>query len=52
MPSLLIPVGMEIAGSPAKLAGIVHESDMYISSGLLVFSPNLKAVLGVVGEIR
>ena len=52
IPSLSKPVGMEIAGTPARLAGIVHKSDIYISKGLLVFSPNLKAVLGVVGDIK
>ena len=35
-----------------KLAGIVHKSDMYISKGLLVFSPALNAAVGVVGEIK
>ena len=41
IPSLSKPVGIEIAGIPARLAGIVHKSDIYISKGLLVFSPNL-----------
>ena len=43
---------MLIDGKPAKFAGIVHKSDMYISSGLLVFSPALNAAVGVVGEMR
>ena len=46
------PVGMLIAGRPAKFAGIVHKSERYISSGFSVFSPNLNAGDGVVGDIK
>ena len=46
------PVGMLIAGRPAKFAGIVHKSERYISRGFSVFSPNLNAGDGVVGDIK
>ena len=44
------PVGMLMAGRPARLAGIVHRSDKYISSGFFVFSPQPNAGVGVVGD--
>ena len=37
-----------MAGSPARLVGIVKTSERYIASGLLVFSPNLNATDGAV----
>jgi len=43
------PQGIEIAGMPLKFAEIVKISDKYIDIGSLVFSPILKAVVGVVG---
>ena len=45
-----MPVGILIAGSPAKLTGTVKTSFRYISTGLLLsFDPNGKAAVGVVG---
>ena len=41
--------GIEIAGNPAKLTGTVKISFKYIETGSLVFSPILKAELGVEG---
>ena len=41
---------MLMAGKPARLAGIVHKSDKYISSGFFVFSPKPNAGVGVVGD--
>ena len=52
MSSFDSPVGILIAGIPARFAGIVQRSDIYISNGFSVFSPNLKAGVGVVGDIR
>ena len=45
------PLGIEIAGKPARFTGIVQISDKYIVSGSSIFSPILKAVVGDVGEI-
>ena len=39
-----------MAGRPARLAEIVKMSCKYIETGSLVFSPNGKAVEGVVGK--
>src|SRR3989339_349421 len=47
-----LPHGIEIAGIPAKLTGIVAMSDKYIESGSFAFSPILKATVGDVGEIK
>ena len=44
-----MPAGIEIAGNPAKLTGTVNISFKYIETGSLVFSPILKAALGVDG---
>jgi hypothetical protein len=46
------PLGILIAGIPARFAGMVQRSDIYISNGFSVFSPNLNAGVGVVGDIR
>ena len=51
-PSSDRPAGMLIAGTPARFAGIVAMSFMYIASGSSIFSPNLNAVDGLVGETR
>ena len=50
-PSSDRPAGMDMAGMPARLAGIVAMSLTYMASGSSIFSPNLKAVDGLVGEI-
>ena len=39
-----------MAGTPARFAGIVAMSFMYMASGSFIFSPNLNAVDGLVGE--
>jgi len=44
----LFPQGRERAQSPARFAGIVKKSDMYMETGSF-FSPNLKAAAGVLG---
>ena len=41
---------MLIAGSPARLTGIVQTSLKYMASGSLVRSPTRKATVGEVGE--
>src|ERR1700691_866458 len=51
-PASPVPKGTETAGSPARLVGIVKTSERYIASGLLVFSPNLKATDGAVAPRR
>ena len=43
------PQGRLIAGSPAKLAGIVSRSERYIETGSSECEPALKAVVGAVG---
>ena len=43
------PAGSTISGD---YTGIVHKSDIYISSWLSDFSPNLNGSEGVVGDIR
>ena len=43
------PAGIDIAGIPAKFTGTVNMSFKYIDIGSLVFSPTLKAELGVEG---
>ena len=40
---------MLIAGTPARLAGMVVMSMAYMAIGSSVFSPNLNAVTGLVG---
>ena len=49
MPDGQKEVGIEIAGKPARLTGTVNISFKYIEIGSLVFSPILKAALGVEG---
>ncbi len=44
------PTGMEIAGCPLRLEGMVHTSLMYIASGSWVLAPSAKAVVGLVGD--
>ena len=46
----LRPHGMLIAGRPARLAGMVQMSLMYMASGSSVREPALKATVGDVGE--
>ena len=46
---LIRPIGIEIAGTPARFAVTVKMSDKYMATGSLTFSPALKAGLGVVG---
>ena len=48
-PFASIPAGIDIAGKPAKLIGTVIMSFKYIDTGSFVFSPILKAELGVDG---
>jgi hypothetical protein len=48
-PSSVKPVGTDIHGSPAKLAGTVNTSFKYIFTGSSVFSPIANAADGVVG---
>ena len=48
-PSSESPEGIEIAGTPARFAGIVVASFRYIASGSSDISPNLKAVVEDVG---
>ena len=48
-PFASIPAGIDIAGKPAKLIGTVNISFKYIDTGSSVFSPILKAELGVYG---
>ena len=43
------PAGIDIPGKPAKLTGTVKMSFRYIDIGSSVFSPILKAELGVEG---
>ena len=43
------PAGIEIAGSPARLAGTVNKSVRYIAKGSLSRSPSLKGKVGKVG---
>ena len=45
----LKPIGIDIAGRPARFVLTVKTSDRYIAIGSLVFSPNLKAQSGAVG---
>jgi hypothetical protein len=45
-----IPAGTDIAGSPARLAGIVNTSFKYIATGLSFFSLKPKAGVGAVGR--
>ena len=44
------PLGIEMPGTPDRLAGIVARSLRYIASGSSSFSPSLNAVVGAVGE--
>ena len=44
------PQGIDSAGSPARLDGIVQTSERYIASGSWVRSPSRKATVGEVGE--
>jgi len=46
---LMRPIGMEIAGRPARFAVTVKMSERYIATGSLSFSPALNAGVGVVG---
>ena len=46
----LSPHGMLSAGRPARLAGMVQMSLMYMASGSPVREPALKATVGDVGE--
>ena len=46
----LSPQGMLTAGSPARLAGMVQMSLMYMASGSSVREPALKATVGDVGD--
>ena len=48
-PFASIPAGIDVAGKPAKFIGTVNISFNYIDTGSFVFSPNLKAELGVDG---
>ena len=43
------PAGIDMPGRPAKLTGTVNISFKYIETGSFVFSPILKAELGVDG---
>ena len=49
IPCLSLAMGKEMAGTPVKLASTVKISARYISTGFFVFSPNLKATVGLVG---
>ena len=44
------PLGTEMPGTPARLAGMVARSLRYIATGSSSFSPSLNAVVGAVGE--
>ena len=44
------PLGTEIPGTPARLAGMVARSLRYIAIGSSSFSPSRNAVVGAVGE--
>jgi hypothetical protein len=46
------PIGIEIAGRPARFAVTVKMSDRYMATGSSTFSPALNAGLGVVGVNR
>lgn len=48
---LSLPLGMEMAGSPAMDAGTVYRSARYCSMGLSWVLYRGKAVVGVVGEM-
>ena len=48
-PLLSNPPGIEIAGKPARFTGTVKISFRYMDTGSSVFSPILKAELGVEG---
>ena len=50
-PAELNPQGTEIADRPARLTGTVKTSERYICRGSSVFSPILKAGVGVVGAM-
>src|SRR5699024_2523437 len=49
-PSSARPLGKEMPGTPARLAGMVAMSFMYIAVGSSIFSPRRKATVGAVGE--
>src|SRR5690606_1847077 len=49
-PSSARPEGSEMPGVPARLAGMVAMSFMYIAVGSSIFSPRRKATVGAVGE--
>src|SRR4029079_14026588 len=46
------PLGRDMPGTPARLAGIVAMSLRYMARGSSTFSPILNAVVGVVGDTR
>jgi hypothetical protein len=43
------PKGTLMPGTPARLVAMVKMSESYICSGSAVFSPDLKAVVGLTG---
>ena len=51
-PSADSPAGNDSAGSPARLAGTVKTSLMYICTGSSIFSPIANAANGAVGVNR
>ena len=52
IPESSFPLGMEIAGTPETDACTVNKSSKYIATGSSPCSPNLNAVVGVVGSKR
>ena len=48
-PACVYPQGTEMPGMPARFVEIVKMSERYIWSGSSIFSPILKAGVGVVG---
>jgi len=51
-PAPSVPKGIDAAGCPARLVGIVQMSLRYIVSGSSVFSPSRQAGVGDVGHIN
>ena len=51
-PSSARPLGSDMPGTPARLAGIVAMSPRYMAIGSSLLSPKRKAVVGAVGDTR